>query len=394
MGTLLFVMVGLQAVVSASAGDPFMTSETVLVQEVKGPIPDRVDDALWRSIPPATVLAYPQHSLHLNDKVANAALQTAKPRKLSVRAAVSSSEIGVHVEWEDATEDRIRPDETSVFGDAVALQVPQRFGEGIRLPYVGMGDEANPVVLYHQRAASTGQVVRTAVAAGFGSSTRAAMDGVRMSLGYDVTTHRWRAVFVRPLVAHGGDLRQGLIPFALAVWDGNHSERGGNKSLTAWKFLRVPNRALSERYVNEVAWGHRPGDLGDVAKGRILVESVCVACHHVGEKRLAAPGMAPDLTTIGGIASPSYLRDSITQPSEVVVPSPNPNQHLRRPQAPGVTEVFPTSGLSDWSTVDAQGKRVSRMPSFGTMSKEDVAAMVAYLRTLGVTTSTEQEEAP
>lgn len=263
------------------------------------------------------------------------------------------------------------------------VQLPLRFGAGLRLPYVGMGDDEMKVAIHLQRAAADGTAAREAVANGFGSLTRADLGGARVAMRHDDARGTWRAVFVRPLAAAGLDLRRGLVPFAAAVWDGSRSERGGNKALSGWRFLRMPGFPVDEAHASELAWGRRPGELGDPVRGKQLVLGMCAACHLVGERRVARPGLAPELTGIGAIATPAYLRESIVEPSAVVVPSPNAAQHQDRTRAPGVVGAFPASETFVWFRRDAAGKKVSRMPAYAGLPRADVLAMVAYLATLG-----------
>ncbi len=365
----------------AGAAD-FLASETVEVRAVKGPLPADAAAPLWDGLPAATETAAPQHTVRLHDRRANELLAGAGAHPVRVRAATDGAELAVVVEWGDPTEDRVRPAATDAFGDGVALEVPLRFGAGRRLPYVGMGDAGEEVAVYLLRAGPDGPIARQARGAGFGTLSRADLGGLRAGMRYDPAAKAWRAVFVRPLEAAGQDLRRGLVPFSIAVWDGGRSERGGNKALTRWKFLRLPGQPLDAAYVAEQSWGYAPGDLGSPAKGRELVEGQCTACHAIGATRLAAPGMAPDLSTIGVIATPGYLRDSIRTASAVIVPSTNPWQHQNRSGARDARGTWPPDDAFVWWS-EKDGKRISSMPDFDALSKEEVADIVAYLVTLG-----------
>ncbi len=366
---------------AARAADPLAT-ETVEVRQVKGPLPADAAAPLWDGLPAQAALAAPQRTIRLHDRRANEALAGAGAHPVTLRAATDGTELAVVVVWPDATEDRVKPDATDAYGDGAALELPLRFGAGRRLPYVGMGDAGEQVVVYLQRAGPGGVVARQAVAAGFGSLTRADVGGARMAMRYDAAGKAWRAVFVRPLVAGTHDLRRGLVPFSVATWDGARGERGGNKTLTRWKFLRVPGYPLDPAYVAEQSWGHAKGDLGSAAKGKETVESMCVACHAIGATRVAPAGLAPDLSPIGVIATPGDLRDSILSASAVIVPSPNPAQHQDRARR-DARGAWPPDEAYAWSRVEADGRRVSSMPDFDSMSKEEVADVVAYLVTLG-----------
>jgi len=368
---------------AARAGEAFLASETVEAREVPGPLPADPAAAFWDGLPAAAAEAAPQRTVRLHDRRANEALVSARPRPVRLRAAFDGKYLAVVVDWSDDVEDRTRPDATDAYGDAAALQIPVRFGAGVRLPYVGMGDEAMPVSVSLVRAAAQGTQAREAVATGFGSLTRAEAGGARSALRYDRERKAWRALFLRPLSSGDRDLRRGLVPFAVALWEGSRQERGGNKALTRWKFLRLARFPVDQAYLAEMAWGWEPADRGNLARGKQLAEAMCAACHALGERRAAVPGIAPDLSGIGAIATPGYLRDSLVDPSAVVVPSPNPAQHQDRSQAPGVAGAWPNHDGFVWSRRDAAGKAVSKMPAYAAMPKPDLAAVVSYLMTLG-----------
>ena len=381
MRRILAVALALAVAVPAAAAD-FLSSETLEVAKVAGPVVADPAAPFWDAAPAIAVPAAPQHTIRLNDRQANQSLDRATLRTVRVRAATDGKDLAVLLEWADPTESRATADGVDVYGDAAALQFPRRFGPGTRLPYVGMGDDAQEVVLYLQRAGADGPIARQAIAHGFGTSTRADLGGVKVGMRYDGAGKAWRAVFLRPLSAAGHDLGRALVPFSVAVWDGAGKERGGNKSLAGWKFLRLPGMPADPAYAAELAWGHRPGDLGDPRKGRELFEGMCTACHSVGTEK-AVPGLAPDLTGIGVIASPAYLRDSILAPSTVIVPNPNVAQRQDRSAKPDANGAWPADEAYVWHTRGADGKRISTMPDYASMEPGDLGAIVAYLATLG-----------
>lgn len=378
----LALLVGL-APAAPRANEAFLASETIEARQVPGPLLADPGAPLWQSLSASTVFAWPQRTIRLHDRTANEALADAAPRAIGVRAAFDERDLAIVLDWSDTTQDRTRDDATEVFGDAAALEFPLRFGAGKRLPYVGMGDEEMPVAVYLQRAMAGGTANREAIGAGFGSLARADLGAIRTAMRYDGERRTWRAVFVRPLVAGEQDLRRGLVPFATAVWDGARHERGGNKALSRWKFLRLPHYPLDQAYVAEMSYGYGPNGLGDPARGKVLTETVCAACHVVGERRLAAPGIAPDLTAIGAISTPGYLRDSLLDPSAVIVPNSNPSQHYDRGKPPDARGAFSNNDAFVWYRRDPSGRKVSKMPAFGSLPPSDVSAIVAYLVTLG-----------
>ena len=389
MRTLLAAILATLAVPAPAApvpspgGLPPLASETIAVRQLPGPLAADPASPAWDALQATRVLVAPQRTIRLNDRKANAALATAPLRELTVRAATDGRDLVVVVDWNDASEDRAPPDATDGYGDGVALQLPFRFGAGTRLPYVGMGDEQQPVAVFLLRAGPRGSEVRQARGAGFGSTVRADLGPVQAAMRYDPQRLGWRAVFVRPLVAGGLDLRRGLVPLALAAWDGGRAERGGNKALSGWKFLRLDGFPLDETYLAEQAWGRGAGLRGDVKHGQALFEESCTICHRAGPQRAAATGLAPDLSEIGVIASPGYLRASLLAPSEVIVPNPNPRQHQDRSKPLAVGATWPVDDGYVWYAVEPDGRKTSSMPDSSALPPQDLADLVSYLMTLG-----------
>jgi DMSO reductase family type II enzyme heme b subunit len=388
MGAKSVLAISLLLAAGASrAAEDALAADTVVATEAPGPLAADPLAPWWDASPALEVRVVPQRTVRLHDRRANAQLETAETRSVKVRAAIDGESLAVLLEWSDPTEDRESPTETDAHGDAAALQLPLRFGAGLRLPYVGMGDDALKVAVHLQRAGAAGTVGRDGIASGFGTLARADLGRTKVAMRRNAAGDAWRAVFVRPLVAGDLDLRRGLVPFAVAIWDGSRAERGGNKAISGWKLLRIPAYPADPAYAAELRWGRTPGELGDPVRGKQLVQAMCAACHAVGDRRVAPPGMAPDLTGIGAIATPAYLRQSIVDPSAVVVPGPDPAQHQdRAAKAPGRTGAYPASGAFAWFRRDAAGKKISRMPAYAGLPPPDVLAMVAYLSSLGAGT--------
>jgi DMSO reductase family type II enzyme heme b subunit len=372
--------------VASPATDAFLKADGVPVASVSA-LPVSVTDAAWQRAPVTNVTLAPQLAVTLNDKDANAARTQRTPSVLAVRAASTGKDLAMLLEWADASEDRALPDETDRYGDGVALEVPVSFGAGKRLPYVGMGDAGAPVLVHFARAAQregkNDVVVRTAVATGFGSPTRAPIGWVRAGMSYDDASKRWRALFIRPLAAKEHTMDAALVPIAFAVWDGGRDQRGGNKLLSGWRFLRMPNKAQDPAFISELAFGFAPGDVGDAARGKAFVEAVCVSCHRIGDKAFAPADLAPELTNVGVLSSYAYLRDSVLAPSSVLVPSLNKSRHYNKAGPRDPHGAYPHADLGAFAALDASGQRVSKMPSFSTLPKEQLADVVAYLKTLG-----------
>jgi mono/diheme cytochrome c family protein len=222
------------------------------------------------------------------------------------------------------------------------------------------------------------------VAAGFGSLTRLPVNATRVAMSWNEATKRWRALFVRPFSADGPALKAGLVPIAIAVWDGARAERGGNKALSGWRFVRNPALPLDAGYAKALAWGYGPGELGDAAKGKALGQALCVACHRLPGKRFAPEGLAPDLSDVGLIAALPYLRDSILDPSATIVPHLQLNRFYQPSGQKDPSGGRPNQDAFAWATKGPDGKLVSKMPSFSTLTPEQVGDLVAWLRSLDV----------
>lgn len=367
-GTLMLLALG-----AAGGGAGAFADARVLEAAAVEAVPRAPGDAAWGRAKAKSFRLSTQRSVRLNDADANALLEVPGVPQVTVRALAAASELALLVEWPDATCDRGEGDEVTAYADAVALEVPVEFGPGRRLPYIGMGDEKAPVRLWQQRATKQGAAAMAFVAAGFGSLTR--VGPAPAAAEYDAGRKTWRAVFRVPRPARG------LLPVAFAVWDGARKERGGNKQLSGWAFLELPAPAADPAWLEALAWGYGEGPLGNAAVGKPLVEAVCAVCHHFPGVRRVPAGLAPDLSDVGAIATPAYLRDSIVDPSGVVVHHLHLGRRYDKTGARGPDGAYPAATGFAWA-LEADGGTASKMPSFAGFSEQQVKDMVAFLLTL------------
>ncbi|MEN9799400.1 MAG: hypothetical protein RL653_3096, partial [Pseudomonadota bacterium] len=297
---------------------------------------------------------------------------------LHVQALAAGGQVALRLEWADPAREVVREDEVNAFADTVAVEVPRAYGRGVRLPAISMGDEGAHVDVVMLRASKEGALESRFVAAGFGSLTRLGKAApVPHSLAWDESSKRWSAVFRVP-VKPG----QGLVPVAFAAWDGGRKERSGYKRLSSWHFVRVPSLPVDPVYVQEQSYGYNAGDLGNVEAGKALAGAVCIACHVLPGKAFVPRGLAPGLEGVGAVNTAGYLRDSILEPSKVIVHEPNPNQHYSREAPRDPNGAAPNNEAFQWSSLGEDGKRVSRMPAFGQFTPAQIADLVAYLKSL------------
>lgn len=371
----------------ALANEAFLAAEGVRVTAAKGALPEGPLDAAWQKVPAATIVAAAQRTVLLMDKDANAYRQ-AKPIMVEARALTDGERLAVHLSWADSTHDRIRFGGTHAFGDSVAIEMPLEFGAGKRLPYVGMGDPEAHVLISMMRAIVANELGKkdlrkgTYVGAGFGSLTRADLDWLKMDMQYSEADKGWRAVFVRPWSTADHDIARPLVPFAIAIWDGSKHQRGGNKFLSRWRVLVSPDKKAEPEYMEELAYGYNPGEVGNAAVGKALAGAVCSACHRFADKNTAPPQLAPELSNIGVISNYAYLRDSISKPNEIIVPVLNLNRHYSKSAPTDRYGAHPNDMTYQWFTPGPDGTRTSRMPPF-VFPPAQVADIIAYLKTLG-----------
>jgi complex iron-sulfur molybdoenzyme family reductase subunit gamma len=344
-------------------------------------LPMAAETGAWTKATALETTLYRQRTVRLRDRDVNKRLdEVLGPRTAQIKALYNKQALAVQITWADASVEQLEHAHYDAFGDAVAIEFPQRFGTGESLPYIGMGDITHPVIVAIKRAHKDGEHARQFVAAGFGSLTRIE-GGTEMSMAYDAEAKRWSAVFRRPLKDNNLDLAKGLVPMGLAIWDGGEAERGGNKTVGPWRFIRLGNYPLDEAYLKYVSWGEDGTPIGDAAKGATIANTQCIACHRFAEQKAAPDGIAPGLHNIGGYAVARYIEESVTNPSAVVLRALNPNRHYDASKKDALG-AHPNNAAYTWSVKDADGKPMSKMPPFAHLSPEDLGNLVAYLKTL------------
>jgi mono/diheme cytochrome c family protein len=344
-----------------------------------------------------SVTLYPQTTVRGNDAEANKKFDGAKALKAEVAVLANEHEMSVVIRWTDSTNSKQIMKSTKAFADSVALQIPQNCSEADKLPYIGMGSEGRPVEIMLQKnvegyypvsenpdvqamqvrqnlnmfndelkkheeaiakSANT-KYQKVFVAEGFRSTTEIKENlAYKMDMSY--ANGMWTAVFTKPIKDEYSAMCDAL-PVALAIWDGAKDGRNGIKWLSSWTPIKMKDSEKSKTAIKVMSEKVK----GNVANGKTLALSNCGACHTMGDNK-AAVGMAPDLSNIGGYSTAAYLRESMTNPSAVVVSGLNVNQR------PGM----------QFYSVDAEGKRVSNMPSFDFLKPAEIDDIAAYLQTL------------
>jgi len=353
--------------------------------------------AVWKGAKFSTVTLYPQTTIKMNDKNANELNVDAKAVKAEVAAVYNKSKIAFLIKWPDGTKSVQQSGKTDTYGDGFAVQFASNYSNPAELPYIGMGSAGRQAVIHLQKETAktyepngNGNVgtqvnpnqtdlfdkdlkafnktvdslgnadyERSFVGEGFRSMTEIKDGSSQSSSNMTYVKKGWAGTLSRSLKDEYVDLNAAAIPVAFAVWDGDKLGRNGLKYLTSW--TAVVLKKGDDKLVNAL---HGKIE-GDAAKGKeSALANGCTGCHQM-ENADAPNLMGPSLTNIGGYAKADYLRESLVNPSAVVVPGYNRNAHSNYA----------------WYNIE-DGKRVSTMPDHSWMEKADIDNIVAYLKTL------------
>jgi len=318
------------------------------------------DDPRWSQSTETRMTFYPQQGVW--------PVAPGSPASARVQSLYNGRQLAIRIVWRD--DEPMTGRDIGVFADAVAVALPISYGPGVELPFLGMGDARSPVGIWYWNAAGDTQ---TLVANGFGTLANSPSDGVEAEGSWQ--DGEWRVVFRRNIALDRAQRagrhiplapeRNGLVPIAFALWNGEEDQRSGDKRISGWWFLHFMSGRVDPRYVKEITWA--PPIEGDATRGEeLMTELGCDKCH-VYPGNPQSPNQGPNLTFIGGMYHPSYLLDSLRLPSKVIVVSKGfyPHAHGR---GSGRAAEIPT---------------MSNMPGYEEAAKQrDYYDMVEFLRTL------------
>lgn len=287
-------LVGLGAVALAAflslAGVPITSAQgqTLFAARVDGALPvDAPFDPAWQEVRPTEV------ALSGQPVVPPMRMEPAFP-SIRVRALVSEDRIAVLLEWDDPTRDESVL-AVDAFADAAAMQIA--LGDGTS---ICMGQQAGGLNIWHWKAdwaadlaayrdledvhpgmpldvhfpddgtadafgpdgflagQAAGNPRSAAVrpssvedlnAIGFGTLTPQVPEGQNVHGASEFREGVWRVVMSRPL--SDGDPNDAILDprgsaavVAFAVWDGSRGDRDGQKSVSSWLALALPQPAI------------------------------------------------------------------------------------------------------------------------------------------------------
>ena len=387
------------AVASALLAGAAMAQDAIVAKKVGDVTKVTPTSKVWDSVKGTEVDLYPQTTIRLNDAKANAANAHAKAKAATAKAIYDGKNIAFLLIWPDGTRTVQSGYRSDSYADGFAVQLPENYSDPKKLPYIGMGSTGRPVIIhlqkavqpiyepngngdvgmqqnklskpiftkkeiekYHaaQRKLAVADYQRSFVSEGFRSMTEIKDGSEKFSADMKYSHKNWHGTVVRPLKDAYLNLNNGAFPVAFAVWDGASMQRDGLKRLSQWVPVKLEGQKGGDALINELTSAPK----GDAANGKNLVmQNGCMGCHYI--PGMSQPGyMAPGLANIGGYSTKAYLRESMVDPSAVVVPGYNRNAHPNTP----------------WYNV-VDGKRVSAMPPYP-LDDKSLDDMVAYLKTL------------
>ncbi|MDY0116474.1 MAG: ethylbenzene dehydrogenase-related protein [Sulfurimonadaceae bacterium] len=391
----------IQSLLAASAiATAVCASSAITAVKVSGNI-DQVsyDSTVWKQAKMTKVALYPQTTIAFNDKKANEINGEAKAIEAQVGAIYNATQIAFIIKWADGTKNVTYANTTDTYADGFAVQFATDYKDPKKLPYIGMGSDGRPVLIHLQKEAygsyepnGKGDVVhqvnpnqtdlfgkdlkafnkkvrslgnndyeKNFIAEGFRSTTEIKDGSSNSYARFNYANRGWTGTLSRPLKDNYLNLNAAAIPVAFAVWDGEKMGRNGLKYLTGWTAVTLEGTKGSTALVQELHGKVQ----GDILKGKEVAQNNCSACHQL-EATDASNPMGPSLTNIGGYSSVAYLRESVMEPSAVVVPGYNRNAH----------------SSYEWYTLEENGARTSTMPDFSWLEKDDMQNLIAYLTTL------------
>lgn len=391
----------ISSLILAGALTSAFASNYILASKYSGDLSKvNAESDVWKAAKFTEVKLYPQTTIKLNDKNANALNSNNSSKKVKIGAIYNDKDIAFKVMWADASENVFNSDSTTAYADGFALQFAKDYSDATKLPYIGMGSKDREVIVHIQKAYKSvyepngnGDVAnqvsrnntnyfednlkkfdekvanlgnkdyqRAFVSAGFRSMTEIKDESSNFNANMKYEHKRWEATLTRPLKDSYLNLNSGAIPVAFAVWDGEKMGRDGLKHLSTWLPVKLIGKSGGEEFISKV----NEVPAGDVANGKELVAQNCTACHNYTGSDNGMPYMAPNLSNIGGYSTTAYLRESIVNPNAVIVPGYNRNAHKNYA----------------WYNLDEKGNRISAMPAYDWMDEKSVNDIVAFISTL------------
>jgi len=267
-----------------------------------------IDSPLWSKAKSETIPLYPQNAIE-------SANEPIMPTTATLNALYNAKEIAIKISWKDSSASIQNAKDPSTFGDGVAIQFPLSLSKDKALPYIGMGEPTNPVIVHLLKATQrlsepspkAGTAItlapssvnlygaeleayqkaqrsllkgykKTFIAQGFRTTTEEASLDFRSEMSY--RDGNWHALIVRPLSLGESHLgKNGSGALALALWDGIHNQRDGAKALSAWTLFVMEGKKNNIDVAQKIDMPL----IGDATKGKQIALENCAACHQFSD---------------------------------------------------------------------------------------------------------------
>jgi len=341
----------------------------------------------WISSDYQDIILYPHATTQEGETHINSIDANITTKKIKVKALYDGTNIVFLLVWEDATKNIEHNCCSENKADGFSLQFPVEYSDITKLPYIRMGNQGRSVVSYMKKAKETisqedievsfanlqeyydtftaplqaqknrdnGQVF---MMAGFDFIKK--LDESVVFSAMDYKKGIWKSSLSMPLQTKYLDLKNGAFPMSFVVWDGNSSN--GVEYISSWVGVKLFGQRDGDELIN--ALNAQPN--GNIEKGKQLVIENCAGCHNFGNTLMAPQNVAPNLSNVGGYSTLDYLKESVTNPSAVLVTNYHSN----------VQSNFP------WYEQNEDGNISSTMPSYDWMDETSINDIVSFLHSL------------
>ena len=233
-------------VASLAKTDKSVNAENTVIKAdmIEGELPNTPEDERWEASTPTTFYLVPQ--IIGGERFFRPSNDT-----ITVRAMYNDKMIAMLLEWDDRTKSIPGDVEAEKLADApiaedgVAVQLPVVIPKEMKKPYFGMGDDANPVNIWHWKSGTkdAAETIALLNSKGFKAIEKRDAAGAGLQAKAIYADGTWKVLMTRPLTTATADsdiqLSEGkFIPVAFAAWDGsNNGEKGSKHTMTTWYWL-------------------------------------------------------------------------------------------------------------------------------------------------------------
>lgn len=222
---------------------------SIMVQSamIEGDLPTDPDDPVWTNVAVPTEIATGPQLMVVPR------LWVPSLLSITVRSVFNKTDIAFLLEWDDRT-----GVQGEAYRDAVALQFPSKFKEGVKKPHFAMGATGGSVNIWHWKAANDDEALKIGyqnikeVDGGvdfseLNAKSFKARPSVQPAESQEVNGSsvwrdgKWKVVMVRSL---NTDSKKDIqfeknknIPIAFASWDGANNDLGGRHNVAPWYYL-------------------------------------------------------------------------------------------------------------------------------------------------------------